>query len=82
MLLKCVKRIDQVIRIYDAVGRFGGEEFLIVIPGADERQGIQVCERIREAIEGSDMVLDGASIRITASQGGCGMGRNPFPSIN
>jgi diguanylate cyclase (GGDEF)-like protein len=38
------------VRRYDAVGRYGGEEFLIVLPGCDESNAVSHAERLRAAI--------------------------------
>lgn len=38
------------LRPYDSVGRFGGEEFLVVIPGADQEVAVRAAERIRVSI--------------------------------
>jgi two-component system, cell cycle response regulator len=58
-------------RPYDFVGRYGGEEFVICLPGADISQSRSVVERMRSKVE--DMKImppDGSqSIRITASFG-------------
>ena len=58
-------------RPYDFVGRYGGEEFVICLPGADGRQAGPVAERMRSQIEDMEIMLpDGSqSIRITASFG-------------
>jgi GGDEF domain-containing protein len=50
------------------VGRYGGEEFLVVLPGHSLQDGLLVAERLRAAIEGLDtLAAEGA--RITASFG-------------
>lgn len=38
------------VRRYDLVGRYGGEEFMVLIPGCDARSGGHVAERIRRAV--------------------------------
>ncbi|QUQ70218.1 diguanylate cyclase [Kutzneria sp. CA-103260] len=42
--------ISGEVRDYDSVGRFGGEEFVVLLPGMDEDDGIGVAERIRHAV--------------------------------
>lgn len=69
VLRECVKRINAVARTYDSLGRFGGEEFLIVIPGPDEEEVFSICERIRLAVNATDIPIDGSSVRVTVSQG-------------
>ena len=42
--------LRSAVRIYDVVGRYGGEEFLVVLPDADEGDSIETAQRIRSAI--------------------------------
>jgi len=58
-------------RPYDFPGRYGGEEFVVCLPGADGLQAGSVAERMRRQIEDMEIILpdDSRSIRITASFG-------------
>lgn len=58
-------------RPYDFVGRYGGEEFVICLPGADISLSGSVAERMRSKVEEMKIMLPDASqsIRITASFG-------------
>lgn len=58
-------------RIYDRVGRYGGEEFLIVLPRTTMEQAMDIGERLRKEIEG--LVLDDIveGLKITVSIGIC-----------
>ena len=50
-VLKAVaETISGQIRGYDSVGRFGGEEFVVLLPGMSEEDGVRVAERIRHAV--------------------------------
>jgi diguanylate cyclase (GGDEF)-like protein len=40
------------VRIYDSVGRFGGEEFVVLLPGIGRVHSVAVAERIRDAVAG------------------------------
>jgi len=51
------------------VGRYGGEEFLVVLPGCDCGQAMQSAERIRSAIAGRPMQVEDSAINITVSVG-------------
>ena len=69
VLRECVKRIGSAMRIYDSLGRIGGEEFLVVIPGAKGNDARAIGERIRSMIGDKDILVNGSSIRVTISQG-------------
>jgi diguanylate cyclase (GGDEF)-like protein len=61
--------IGKSIRPYDSLGRYGGEEFLLLMPGALPEAGMAVIERARTAIQGQDCLVDGKPVRITISAG-------------
>ena len=62
--------IEQNKRSYDRVGRWGGEEFLLVLPGTMLQEAIQVAERLRRAIENAVLDLsDENAVRLSASFG-------------
>ena len=69
VLRECTKRIRSALRQYDSLGRFGGEEFLVVVPGVEKELAVAVSERIRSAIADADFRVDGTPIQITVSQG-------------
>jgi two-component system, cell cycle response regulator len=69
VLREVSRRIVQVIRSYDFVGRHGGEEFLVVLPGCDRAQALQSAERIRSAIAAQPVLADGQQIPVTISVG-------------
>jgi diguanylate cyclase (GGDEF)-like protein len=51
VVLKAVATaIKDQVRDYDSVGRFGGEEFVVLLPGISEDDVLAVAERIREAV--------------------------------
>jgi diguanylate cyclase (GGDEF)-like protein len=69
VLMEAARRMQQAVRSYDLVGRYGGEEFLVVSPDCDRDQ-IQVCaERIRLAMEEQPVLAMGSRIAITVSAG-------------
>jgi two-component system, cell cycle response regulator len=68
-LIEVTQRILRAVRSYDAVGRYGGEEFLIVLPGCGQDEIDQSAERIRSAVDSGPMLVNGTTLSITASLG-------------
>lgn len=72
-------RMVASVRPYDTVGRCGGEEFLIVLPGSDALGAPGVAERIRKVIESQPIPTQVGEVRLTASFGvAVGDSRNPL----
>lgn len=57
------------IRQSDSAGRYGGEEFGILLPEADAESARLICERIRETIEKSTVSTGAGDIQYTVSMG-------------
>ena len=66
VLRQVAKVLDQSIRGFDTVGRYGGEEFLIILPNTDYAKALRAAERARQSIEA--LVIDGLP-RVTISGG-------------
>lgn len=69
VLQETARRLSSSLRAYDCVGRYGGEEFLIVVPATNERELCELAERIRAAVEATPARTDVSGVRITASIG-------------
>ncbi len=61
--------IKQTFREYDLLGRYGGEEFLVGLPGATIWEGYRIAERLRKTIEEFTLNADGRKTNITISIG-------------
>ena len=61
--------IKSSVRKADIVGRFGGEEFCIVMPHTDLKNACVVSEKIRETIQNNGIEVGGKKINITVSLG-------------
>jgi diguanylate cyclase (GGDEF)-like protein len=61
--------LQSVLRLYDAVGRYGGEEFLIVLFGCDHAQACVIAERARERMHSSPVTIGDVKIDVTISVG-------------
>lgn len=62
-------RIQAAVRSYDAIGRYGGEEFLILAPGCGEPELLAQAERLRAAVFSAPFDIEGLSIPLTVSIG-------------
>ena len=69
LLREFASLLRESLRDVDLAGRWGGEEFLLVLPGTDLTGGAQVAERIRAALAGRMVMVDGIPIPVTASFG-------------
>ncbi len=62
-------RMLSTVRPYDAVGRYGGEEFLIILPGCDLETATQKAEGLRHAVADAPMHVGASTVDLTASFG-------------
>jgi len=68
-LCEAYRRMTAAMRPYDMIGRYGGEEFLIVLPGCGGEDTLQFCERLRGHIADMPVEHGGQSIGVTISIG-------------
>jgi len=69
VLHSCAQAIQSCVRGSDLVARFGGEEFIVVLPSTDSTIAKQVAQRVLAALASVDHGPDDGGIRITASIG-------------
>lgn len=69
VLLECGQRMRNCVRVYDATGRYGGDEFLSVHPGCDVNQAVMLGERLRREIAKETVMIGQAPLWVTASAG-------------
>jgi diguanylate cyclase (GGDEF)-like protein len=69
LLRRVSSLLASVVRAADGVVRWGGEEFLVVLPGVEKATALHVVERARKAIEDDAVVVGGKVLRITISVG-------------
>ncbi|WP_397453017.1 diguanylate cyclase [Pseudomonas sp. NA-150] len=61
--------VREHIRDVDIAGRYGGEEFAVLLPGTPKAGGRVFAERLRKAVEAQEVLHDGQKIRCTISLG-------------
>jgi diguanylate cyclase (GGDEF)-like protein len=69
VLQQIAQRFERAIRSYDFVGRYGGEEFLILMPGCNLPDVIASAERLRGCIAEQPVVSSAGNVGVTVSMG-------------
>jgi diguanylate cyclase (GGDEF)-like protein len=79
VLKEVATAIGTAVRAYDSVGRFGGEEFVVLLPEVSEAAVVVVAERIRAAISGLTVQVDlgEAPVRVTGLSASIGVAIYP-----
>lgn len=65
VLIGLAALLQRQVRTVDMVGRIGGDECLLLLPGADESQALVLAERLRQQVDGAAL---GASVSIGVAQ--------------
>ncbi|MGA3113588.1 MAG: diguanylate cyclase [Syntrophobacteraceae bacterium] len=68
-LKEIIKRIKPILRETDFMGRWGGDEFLVIFPGTDHESAAAVAERLRKLIQNTRFVYHKQEISLTVSIG-------------
>ena len=69
VLRETARIVADSIRHEDIFGRYGGEEFALLLPEVGLAGALQVCERLRQKVEAMPFVFGKDEIRVTASFG-------------
>ena len=78
VLRQCAEILRREAREIDRVGRYGGEEFVLLLPGAQVDSAVTFAERVRKAIEAHTVTFDGGTLQRTMSLGVAGF---PHPKL-
>ena len=70
MLSEVAFRLKHSLRRYDKIGRYGGDEMLIVLPNCDRDNVTVVTERLRQVICTKNIKTTAGALNITISLGG------------
>jgi len=69
VLIHTANCLSKSLRSQDIIGRYGGEEFTIFLPGTPLEAVLQIAERLRQLLEDTGILVDGNYIHITGSFG-------------
>jgi diguanylate cyclase (GGDEF)-like protein len=69
VLKETARRMSSVRRSYDSIGRYGGEEFLLILPGCDLQQAAPIAERVRAMVAAEPVPIGSVKWPVTVSIG-------------
>ncbi len=69
VLREAARRMRLVVRPYDAVGRYGGEEFIVVVPACKRDCSLNLAERVRAAINANPILTPEGPVTVGVSLG-------------
>jgi diguanylate cyclase (GGDEF)-like protein len=78
VLKEFARLLKDEAREIDRVGRYGGEEFLLILPGTVLDAAVTFAERLREKVENHTFAYEGGTLRRTMS---CGVAGSPHPRV-
>ncbi|CAB3971055.1 diguanylate cyclase [Burkholderia sp. AU31652] len=70
VLRETARRVASIVRAQDTFGRFGGEEFALLLPCTNLDEAMLVADKVRDAIGSVPVDAEGVSVPVTASVGG------------
>jgi len=69
VLAEVARRLKSDLRLYDVAGRYGGEEFILVLPGCDLQITARRADEIRRLVARGPIVTPAGSVSVTVSMG-------------
>lgn len=69
VIMKIGKICNSQLRKYDYAGRYGGEEFFIILPNTKGEQALHIAQRFKEGIENLSLECENEIIKVTVSMG-------------
>lgn len=77
-----LRQLAQILRAQargiDRIGRYGGEEFMLLLPGTTAEEAAGMAERVRNAVQSHTFSMDGVTLQRTLS---CGVAAWPHPQL-
>jgi diguanylate cyclase (GGDEF)-like protein len=82
VLVEMSRRLSAALRDYDASGRYGGEEFILLLPGLGRQEAEKRLDAIRQEISAEPFNVQGEQMKVTASFGYAVLGaEDTVPSL-
>ena len=67
VLAEIARRLRGALRGGDKVVRFGGEEFVLILPRADEARAVEIAERVRERVRATPIAVATPAVELTVT---------------
>jgi diguanylate cyclase (GGDEF)-like protein len=82
VLSEVARRMQEAVRPYDSLGRYGGEEFLLILPGCDGESSQKIAERVRVAVCDRSVATSAEPVSVTVSAGAASSADMPSGSAS
>lgn len=83
VLIEVGRRCQQALRSSDLLARWGGEEFIVLLPNTPVAQALQLAERVRETVSASaQLMVQGQTVQVTVSVGAAGISPGQAMSLD
>jgi diguanylate cyclase (GGDEF)-like protein len=69
VLIQVAKQLERCLRKYDKIGRYGGDEMLVVLPGCGLKAAGEIAERLRLAVAGEKVRIPAGELEISVTLG-------------
>jgi two-component system, cell cycle response regulator len=69
VLVEVARRLERALRGGDELARWGGDEFVAILPGTDKAGAVRAAERLREEVADTPVAVDGEELAVTISVG-------------
>jgi diguanylate cyclase (GGDEF)-like protein len=79
VLQEVARRMQSVLRPYDALGRYGGEEFILIAPDCDKTLRLIVAERVRRSVVATPIPTSAGPIPVTMTLGVANVAEDSSP---
>jgi len=80
VLCEVASRLRNSIRRYDKIGRFGGDEMLVILPNCSKENVQNIAERLRQVVCSDKIKITSGLLRVSISLGGASSGDLPLSS--
>jgi len=69
VIIEVASRLKKKIRSYDKIGRYGGDELLLILPGLGRQDAKNIAERLRQSVCAEKIQTEAGALNITVSLG-------------